>query len=1271
MFKKFLAIVLSVAMIAAMWTIPVSADSVYDKLVMDVDYSKQSREDQTGTYTFDNASYTNGDEFTWDADINRYVNYFDGFGNDIYHGGLQLCGYNLNEGLTVETYVKSASSNNEHNTVIFYEPGAATIFGMTQYIGEDLGLEMRLWDGMTPRYGELSDSGVSYNDDQWHHIVVTADATSEKLYIDGALKCDLTRASNIIGQVGLAYDASGMAFAGGDWEGSMAFFRMYKACAPASEVAAMYAVAQDPSIVTPEPVETPVPTAGPIVADNLTRVFNVDMRNGVSAANEEGMHALLDSKATVGVFKEYEGVYYAANSTLPSTNDYTYDGTYVSLNTEAGYTIEAYIYTDGSVQTSQIIHGFDDGFGWNTLQLVDGHIQWKNGTETITSTDALTAGLHHVVVANNADGVSLYIDGVLNKTKTVNIQNPGIWIIQVNNTEADTYGIALARFYQGKATEAQAAEMYTIVTGLTPEAPVTPAPETPEPEPTPEPTEAPLTKTYTSSLVSSKNPDSIPYTSDFTLEAYANTTGLNDGYILYASAWQIEQDVSTGKISAWLWGYANEGQIITSNNAYPTDANVHVVLTAEAGVLKMYVNGVLDATLAIDFDPAAPGGFAAGEFNLAKIMRLAWASTNPAFFSIYNKAATAEEVAAMYAPYAPEPTPVPLEVTYTMPEGVANTTDKMPIGESFSYEWFGRVLCPVGEVSILNMCLWQMEVSPDSRIYTWEFNSPSVGSGAVINRDFAHVVLTIEGTTAKWYVDGNLITTETLTFQGNTPSNPSFAAGAGNFNFAHDVNAGLQIAKSCGTLNIYNRAATDEEVAALYAAAPRPEPVVTPAPIAAENLNLVFNVDARDGDVNNEPGLHAPLAKATGDLSVFEYIPYASYTTFNTASGNGYVFDGTYDSLNGDEGYTIEAYVYFDASKKAVTILQGFDDSNGWNTLSTTTKNYIKWADGAGNSIQSTAVKAGMTHVVITSNPTDGSVMYINGKPNKVGSHVTETGIWILNFCKTNYAGYGVALTRVYQGTATLEQAAEMYSIVTGAEAPSVTPADITITKPTKLVYNVGDTFDKKGLAVYAGETKLGTTLYKVNAPALDEVGTKIVTIDTIYGISKAFSVKVVEEKITGIRVAAKPSKLAYLASETLDTTGLVVEAVVYNPATGEKTTKAVEDYTVSAINPEAPGIQLITVSYAGAEAQFSVRVDAVTVIGTQLLSKPTKLFYTVGESFDTTGMLVRVWYSDGSTVDIVDTFDVTCPGTAEAGLFQATISCGGVWQSTVSYRVR
>ena len=1098
MFKKFLAIVLSVAMIAAMWTIPVSAVSVYDKLVMDVDYSKQSREDQTGTYTFDDASYTNGDVFTWDADINRYVNYFDGFGNDIYHGGLQLCGYNLNEGLTVETYVKSASSNNEHNSVIFYEPGAACIFGMTQYIGADLGLEMRLWDGMTPRYGEFSDSGVSYNDDQWHHIVVTADATSEKLYIDGALKCDLTRASNIIGQVGLAYDASNMAFAGGDWEGSMAFFRMYKACAPASEVAAMYAVAQDPSIVTPKPVETPVPTAGPIVADNLTRVFNVDMRNGVSAANEEGMHALLDSKATVGVFKEYEGVYYAANSTLPSTNDYTYDGTYVSLDTEAGYTIEAYIYTDGSVQTSQIIHGFDDGYGWNTLQLVDGHIQWKNGTETITSTDALTAGLHHVVVANNADGVSLYIDGVLNKTKTVNIQNPGIWIIQVNNTVADTYGIALARFYQGKATDAQAAEMYTIVTGLTPEAPVTPAPD-----------------------------------------------------------------------------------------------------------------------------------------------------------------------------ITPEPTPVPLEVTYTMPEGVANTTDKMPIGESFSYEWFGRVLCPVGEVSILNMCLWQMEVSPDSRIYTWEFNSPSVGSGAVINRDFAHVVLTIEGTTAKWYVDGNLITTETLTFQGNTPSNPSFAAGAGNFNFAHDVNAGLQIAKSCGTLNIYNRAATDEEVAALYAAAPRPEPVVTPAPIAAENLNLVFNVDARDGDVNNEPGLHAPLAKATGDLSVFEYIPYASYTTFNTASGNGYVFDGTYDALNGDEGYTIEAYVYFDASKNAVTFLQGFDDSNGWNTLSTTKKNYIKWADGAGNSIQSTAVKAGMTHVVITSNPTDGSVMYINGTPNKVGSHVTETGIWILNFCKTNYAGYGVALTRVYQGTATLEQAAEMYSIVTGAEAPSVTPADITITKPTKLVYNVGDTFDKTGLAVYAGEKKLGTTLYKVNAPALDEVGTKIVTIDTIYGISKAFSVKVVEEKITGLRVAAKPSKLAYLASETLDTTGLVVEAVIYNPATGEKTTRAVEDYTVSAINPEAPGIQLITVSYAGAEAQFSVRVDAVTVIGTQLLSKPTKLFYTVGESFDTTGMLVRVWYSDGSTVDIVDTLDVTCPGTAEAGLFQATISCGGVWQSTVSYRVR
>lgn len=1260
MFKKFLAAVLAVAMIAAMWTVPVAAAE--DSVLMNVDYNTQSREDLTGNFTYDPDSYTNGDEFEFDEEIGRYVNHFDGFGNDLYHG-IGWAGYNCAGGVTFETLFRADTENDTgaaKNYSIFGE-AQLSLWGLNCYMydeGTNNFLEFRCWDGMTPNYGTPS-SWKNYSDGEWHYVVLTVSNGTETMYVDGEAVQTVARSSNIIAQPLGGFN--NIAVANGDFIGDIAFMKITEKAATAAEVKAAsdeYLLGITPEPATPSP--TPVPTPGPIVADNLTRVFNVDMRNGVSAANEAGMHAPL--QGTAGVFAQADGIYYATKATLPSTNDYMYDGNYVSL--EGAYTIEAYIYVDEATQNATIINGFDDSYGWNTLELADGHIRWKNGSQSITSTDVLTPGFHHVVAANDADGVSLYVDGILNKTKTVDIKNPGIWIIQFNNTDGN-YGIALARFYQGKATDAQAAEMYTIVTGLEPVAPATP-------EPTEAPTPEPLTKTYTSSLVSSKNTDSIPYNSSFTLEAYANTTGLNDGYILYASAWQIEQDTTTGKISAWLWGYANENQIITSENAYPLNDNVHVVLTAENGTLKMYVNGVLDATLAIDFDPAAPGGFAANEFNLAKIMRLAWASSNPAFFSIYNKAATAEEVAAMYAPYAPVPTPVPLAVTYTMPEGVANTTDKMPIGESFSYEWYGRVAQPVGEVSILNMCLWQMEVSPDNRIYTWEFNSPSVGSGAVIDRDFAHVVLTIEGTEAKWYVNGALVTTEELTFQGNNPSNPAFAAGNGNFNFAHDVNAGLQIAKSQGTLNIYNRAATADEVAALYEAAPRPEPLApTAAPIAADNLNLVFNVDARDGDVNNEAGLHAPLSKATGDLAVFNGVPYATYTTFNSASGNSYTYDGNYDALNGPEGYTIEAYVYYDASAKAYTFLTGFDDGNGWNTLATTTKKYIKWSDGVGNSIQSSALKAGLTHVVITSNPTDGSVMYINGVPNKTGNHVTETGIWILNFCKTNSDAYGVALARVYQGTATLEQAAEMYSIVTGEAAPAVTASDIVLEKPAKLTYNVGDEFDTTGLAVYAAGKKLGTTLYTVSGFDSETVGVKTISVKTIYGFTKTFSVKVVAEEFSGITLGAKPAKLQYLASEELDTTGLVVNANYYNPVTGEKRSEAVEDYTVSAIDPDAAGLQKITVSYNGASAQFTIRVDVATIRGTSLLSKPAKLVYNVGEELDTTGLTIRLLYTDGTSVDLEDTFDVVAPGTSAPGVYTAKVSLGGKLLSQFSYRVK
>ncbi len=231
---------------------------------------------------------------------------------------------------------------------------------------------------------------------------------------------------------------------------------------------------------------------------------------------------------------------------------------------------------------------------------------------------------------------------------------------------------------------------------------------------------------------------------------------------------------------------------------------------------------------------------------------------------------------------------------------------------------------------------------------------------------------------------------------------------------------------------------------------------------------------------------------------------------------------------------------------------------------------------------------------------------------------------------------------------------------------------------PYKTEYKIGETIDTTGLslAVYKTDGNYeviteGYTIYP-NTPFEEEGEHEIVVSyggfddrfvvsvtagegseSTSTGSSSETSSEVIVESIG---IYAKPQKLVYNIGEKLDLAGLVVR--IY------KTDGTYEDVSGSdigtkegmAINPAqgtafaTAGVHTVQITYSGYSDTFDVTVNgAATVTGIEIAKKPTKTVYTVGETLDTAGLVIRVKKSDNTTEDITSGFttDVTTLNTA------------------------
>lgn len=153
----------------------------------------------------------------------------------------------------------------------------------------------------------------------------------------------------------------------------------------------------------------------------------------------------------------------------------------------------------------------------------------------------------------------------------------------------------------------------------------------------------------------------------------------------------------------------------------------------------------------------------------------------------------------------------------------------------------------------------------------------------------------------------------------------------------------------------------------------------------------------------------------------------------------------------------------------------------------------------------------------------------------------------------------------------------------------------------------------------------------------------------------------VVEATLVGIEVSTLPTTTNYVSGEEFNKEGMVVVGIY-----DDNTVKGLTDWTVDK-TILMYGDTVVTVTYETFTAKVNVTVSKAIVVGVEITTEPTKTEYESGDSFDTTGMVVKATYSDNTTEEVTD-YTVS-PSILTKGIEVVTISYGG-FSDTVAVTV-
>ncbi len=156
-------------------------------------------------------------------------------------------------------------------------------------------------------------------------------------------------------------------------------------------------------------------------------------------------------------------------------------------------------------------------------------------------------------------------------------------------------------------------------------------------------------------------------------------------------------------------------------------------------------------------------------------------------------------------------------------------------------------------------------------------------------------------------------------------------------------------------------------------------------------------------------------------------------------------------------------------------------------------------------------------------------------------------------------------------------------------------------------------------------------------------------------GSTVTISVSKGANSFKSISIKSKPTKTSYSVGDTLDTSGLTLNATY-----SDGSTQIISSgFTCNPTTLNSEGTQRITVSYGGKTTTFDVSVEkeAVYLVGLAIRTYPIKTSYYVGEVLNTSGLTLNAVYSDGLYQIISSGFSCTPMELNSAGTQTIAVS--------------
>ena len=192
--------------------------------------------------------------------------------------------------------------------------------------------------------------------------------------------------------------------------------------------------------------------------------------------------------------------------------------------------------------------------------------------------------------------------------------------------------------------------------------------------------------------------------------------------------------------------------------------------------------------------------------------------------------------------------------------------------------------------------------------------------------------------------------------------------------------------------------------------------------------------------------------------------------------------------------------------------------------------------------------------------------------------------------------------------------------------------ANTTAYRKADMATSIGTVYPSDTITVVG---KIGN-LYQVLYPVTTGTNAGKYKLGWIYGDN-------IVKNLVSIAVTTKPTKTVYLEGESFSSSGMAVTATY-----DDGSTAAVTGYTVSGYT-STPGSKTITITYGGKTTAIDVTVKSKSPIALSITTKPTDTSYFVGEDFNTSGMVVKATYDNGTTTNVTDyyvSYDFSSAGT-------------------------